>query len=479
MTQIVSENSKRSIKIISNDIRAFEVQFVRQDGTLSEKCLVMGADADVHVQLFPGFYTLRIKHLSDTPTNPISDFVEVSDETNEIDLSNMFTQQFEDSKIRSTHALQTSELKKAIRPSLLRSIRSMQSAQSKTLRRESSSSTKSSRSNLGTSVLINNEEHSPTLSPDAIRTEKGLDYEVGLSQNTISRDVGWLDAEDIDVQLKTDTIGSLEFEIHDKNSFHTAEFHKLRRVRLTLAIEGRPAIRTPLPLFTNGIRVLISPFYVNNVPDAVIRIEAIDAKAQALVSALSGADKDEARAIVEWTSESISSASMELLLHKKRDLWSATVAALLLAKTYQLQPVAKWAYNLQELAPHISDASVAAAWARASDDEGNLEVAERQTLGYLKKSRKIGSPTLKITHTIALELLNAIRGSSEDPKLRDEARNEMSIWVRRAKNRLFKGPYIMWEQAGFKLHSGKLPKERYLRVASGSLSQKGFHSTLR
>ncbi|MGJ8530350.1 hypothetical protein [Maritalea sp.] len=67
---------------------------------------------------------------------------------------------------------------------------------------------------------------------------------------------------------------------------------------------------------------------------------------------------------------------MDVLLYKKRDLWAATVAALLLAKTYQLKDVAQWAYNLEKYAPHISDAAVAAAWARASDDSIDLDIAE-------------------------------------------------------------------------------------------------------
>ena len=197
-----------------------------------------------------------------------------------------------------------------------------------------------------------------------------------------------------------------------------------------------------------------------------------------MVAAISELGKDDARSIVNWKTGEDGDGAVEILLHKKKDLWAATVAALLLAKTYQLKDVAQWAYNLERLAPHISDAAVTAAWARATDESIGLDMAERKTLNHLKKSRLIGAPTFKVTHSIALELLNAIRGTSSDAKRRDEARREMSIWIKRAQRRLFKGPYIMWEQAGSHLQQGRLPSQRYLRIAKGELTQDGFHTIL-
>ena len=458
-----------------DDARAFKIQLVRKDGKDSDRCIVMGRAEPGRVNLSTGSYLLRLEQLSDGPTQPITKQIEITDETANLNLSYMFPAILDGIADQPITSPRMSEMKQAVRQSRIGPKRSKESNQLRAFEVNFDGS-QSSRTPSGLKFESLDRVITKELAIGLSPLRKGLNFEIGLSHNPVSRDIGWLAAEGVNIQFEASSEGTLKLKIEDCSVYDRNGSENHRRIRLTLAIEGRPAIRTPLPLFSGGVLVSIAPLWINDESDALIRIEAIDPKKQALVAALSELNGDEARSIINWTAGEEGDAAMKVLLHKKKDLWAATVAALLLAKTYRLKEVAQWAYNLESFAPHISDAAVAAAWARASDEALDLDLAESKTLRHLKKSRKIGAPTFQITHSIALELLNAIRGTSSDSKRREEARNEMSIWVRRARSRLFKSPYIMWEQAGSQLQKGRLPKQRYLRIAKGRLNQNGFET---
>lgn len=467
--ETVSDQERNTINITLDDPRAFQIQFVRNDGKDSDRCVIMGQAEPGRVSLSPGRYSLRMEPLSDVPTQAITQTILIEPDTESLNLTNLFPAVFDSVAYQPITSARVGEMKQAIRQSRIRLLRS-EGPQSRSAF-EARFDDASSGEKEPTLKLQSFDQASGTGATLRSESAEVLSFDVGLSDNPAHDDVGWLAADGLSIHTEVSAEGSLRLKIEDITKTK-------RRVRLTLAIQGRPAIRTPLPLFAGGLNVSIAPLWINGEVDALIRIEAASPKKQALVAALSELGQEDARSIVNWTAGEQGDAAMEVLLHKTQDLWAATVAALLLAKTYQLKDVTNWAYNLENLAPHISDAAVAAAWARAADESIDVEHAEEKTLGHLRTSRKIGAPTFKITHSIALELLNAIRGSSSDAKRREQARHEMAIWVRRAQHRLFKGPYIMWEQAGRQLQNGKLPNERYLRVARGELTASGFENRL-
>ena len=465
----ISESDRNTIDITLDDPRAFKVLFVRSDGKDSDRCVVMGQADPSRVSLSPGTYTLRMEPLSDGPTQAITQAIDIEEETANLNLTNLFPAVFDSVAYQPITSARVGEMKQALRQSRIRSQRSLAPEPESAIDAHFDEPVERAQEPiLKLQSLDQASAASITLRSDP---NEALSFDVGLSHNWVQDEAGWLAADDLEIATEVSSEGTLQLRIEDLGL-------NKRRVRLTLAIQGRPAIRTPLPLFAGGLSVSIAPLWINGDVDALVRIEAESPKKQALVAALSELGRDDARSVLNWTAGEQGEAAMDVLLHKKQDLWAATVAALLLARTYQLNEVTNWAYNLESFAPHISDASVAAAWARAADPSIDVELAEEKTLDHLKMSRKIGAPTFKITHSIALELLNAIRGSSPDPKRREQARHEMAIWVRRAQHRLFKGPYIMWEQAGRQLQKGRLPNERYLRVARGKLTASGFENRL-
>lgn len=436
---------------MQGDLTAYEIRLLRMDGRDGADTVVMGSSlTPAAVEVSPGRYSARLRSLTAAAAPVIQQDLEITAQTKQLDLTDLLASS-------RTLALglrppQPFEYRAAMRQSALRP-----SSDDRKLSVETYFSA-SLRPNLDFGKPIGLVELSDR-------------FEIGISANDPGDERGWLPVSDVQVHaLDLMPDGSLSIQLH-------GDARRRRRVRLTLAIAGRPAIRVPLPMFAEGCRILISPLEVDGRADALVRIEAVDPRKQTLVAALRRLDPDEALSMLRWASPDEGApldTAMNILLHKHQDVWAATVAALVLGRSFRLDKVADWAFNLERLSPHIGDAGVAAAWAQATDRTLAPDAREASVLDRLIRARRIGMPAFKATQGMALELLNAIRGTSKDAAIRASARHELDIWTRRAGHRLFEGPYFIWEQAGQSLRRGTLPEDRYCRIAVGRLTERSF-----
>lgn len=241
------------------------------------------------------------------------------------------------------------------------------------------------------------------------------------------------------------------------------------RARLTIGLEGVPAIRVPLPIFAGGSTVEIRPIAMGGQVDFSVEIRAADDRVQALVAALAELPGEDALKILTWNANARLDDAIMILAEKRRDLWAATAAALLLVRTRRIEEVAQWPINLARLAPHIPDAGVAAAWARATKGSGGRVQTERQVMRHLQRGLGVGAPTFSVANSLALEMLSTLRNTASDPEIRHAAQDLYVRTARRSRYKLYRGPYMLWEQSGANLQSGRLVGPRYLELARGRI----------
>lgn len=241
------------------------------------------------------------------------------------------------------------------------------------------------------------------------------------------------------------------------------------RARMTISIAGVPAIRIPIPMYAAGTVIEMRPIRTGEQLDFSIEITASDPRVQALVAALTELPGDEALKVLRWNADTGTSAAIQILADKRQDLWAATAAALLLVRTRQLEEVADWLQNLARLAPQIPDASIAAAWSTAAKASGGRRRTEKAVLAHLRRGLSIGAPTLSVANSLALEMLNALQQSAISNDVRLSARDLYVRVARRSRYRIYRGPYMLWEQPGERLQSGRLAGSRYLTLVHGDL----------
>lgn len=446
---------RQRVEILLQGDAAYEVKMSRTDGRDGAETVVMGhSRAPAVVELSAGHYVARMRSLTEVAGRVFRQDLEITPQTERLDLKDLLN-------------LVPEAPSAPRRPQLFE----YRAAMRLSARRPSSDAGMVSQE-ARLKATIN-----PALDFQVPRAMEAWTvdgrFEIGISANDPQNARGWLPAADIDIVAR-DILsdGTLSIQIRAEGGNWNRQ-----RLRLTLAISGHPAIRIPLPMFIEGCRILISAFEVDGVADALIRLEAVDPRKQTLVAALHRLDPEEAISMLQWSSSTEGASlkdAVKFLFEKYEDAWAATVAALILARSFRIAEVRKWALNLERITPHINDAGVAAAWARATNCKMKSDKRDEAVLEHLIRARKIGMPTFKATHGMALELLNALRGTSKDATIRSKARYEQSIWTRRAEYRLFEGPYSIWEQPGPNLRSGSLPEDRYRRVALGTVTKEGF-----
>ncbi len=239
------------------------------------------------------------------------------------------------------------------------------------------------------------------------------------------------------------------------------------RVRMTVGIAGIPAIRIPIPVYAEGSIIEVRPVRIGDQPDFAVDIRAIDDRVQALVAGLTELSGEDALKILRWNAESQIDDAIRILAEKQRDLWAATAAALLLVKTRRLEGVEQWPLNLSRLAPHIADAAIAAAWARAARGTGGRRRTEQSVMKFLSQGLSVGAPTFSVGNSLALEMLNVLRNSAQDREIQSAARDAYVRLARRSRYKIYRGPYMLWEQTGNQLQSGRLLGPRYLELVRG------------
>ena len=185
MIDTVSNQYRQSINVKLDDPRAFELQFMRKDGKDSARCIIMGQEKPANVLLSPGSYTLRLRHLSDAPTRPVTKSMKITNRTAILNLSDMFPSVFDGVVYQPITAPHIGEMKQAIRQSRVRAKRSLEPFISSAFERNFNN------------PQVNQIEPSikfESLEQASERGHDALKFEVGLSHNPASRDIGWADS---------------------------------------------------------------------------------------------------------------------------------------------------------------------------------------------------------------------------------------------------------------------------------------------
>ncbi|MGB3625797.1 MAG: hypothetical protein WA989_08210, partial [Henriciella sp.] len=169
------------------------------------------------------------------------------------------------------------------------------------------------------------------------KPEEILNFALGWSEDEIDDERGWKPGTGLLFKEVHEEPGCLSFEVRSRHGAGQGVEDRQRRSRLTLSIEGRPAIRVPLALFTDGLRMSFRPFLLSSSLDALLKMEALSPQVEALVGALGSLSEEEAQSVLRWSSEEQTDIAIFFLAQKKRDFWAATVAALLLTRDRRIR----------------------------------------------------------------------------------------------------------------------------------------------
>lgn len=298
-------------------------------------------------------------------------------------------------------------------------------------------------------------------------------FAIGLSESIPTEGkTGWLPPADLAVDLAAEASpGVIAITIRD-----TRPEPRKARLRLNVSVAGLPTVRAPLPLFREGITVRISPLLRETGADFLIELIAVEHRVEALVVALKRLSDTDALATLDWASRSGRDDAITILADKKNDLWAASAAALILARSGNIANRLHWFKNLTNWAPHISDAPIAFAGALAVEGEDETAALEREILALLQRSDDIGTPNFVAAHRLALDLLDGLRSAAKDADVRRAAHELYMRRTRSSRKRTYESAYMIWEHLNEgQLRKGELPAERYLRVASGRLGHYGFN----
>lgn len=285
--------------------------------------------------------------------------------------------------------------------------------------------------------------HAPTeFAPSVARATSAMSrrLQVCLSErDSTDQESPWRPIEYADTRCTQFSARSVTWAIH---TFARAPTNELS-TRLQVLIDDVPVYYALVPMFRAGVRAIVT---LADAPDQspTLRFEALDAKVQSMVAALSELPLSYAKPVLEWAAAGPIDSVVEQFVSKQQDIWAATAASLLLARSNNAKGQAGWIYNLADRSPHICDAGVAAAWARASDG-GDPELMERETLNYLVRARQASKPTFRATYSLALELLTALQTPSDNEQLGSkDAAAELTLWSRLGDTRLPSKPYALW-----------------------------------
>lgn len=295
-------------------------------------------------------------------------------------------------------------------------------------------------------------------------------FDIALSEDAAPGSTGgWRAPKDIAVTARLEADKQLVIGIRDAEE----DRPRRTRLRLSVAVQDRPALRIPIPLFRDGLEVRLRLSADPGASDVAVEVVAVDERVQGLVVALGDLAADEALSVLRWASGGAEQA-VAFLADKQRDPWAAVAAAVALARIGRLEEVADWAQNLARAASHAADAHIVAAWATVGFGAGAVADLERQAVAQLARARRTGAPTFSVGNSLGLEILNTLRTTAADARVRRAASEEYARAKARSRHRVFRSPYMIWEQAGERLQGGRLVGARYLSVARGRLQEGTF-----
>ena len=221
----------------------------------------------------------------------------------------------------------------------------------------------------------------------------------------------------------------------------------------------RVADRLPLlvitPVFAGGTQVSIA----RRGTDPIIEVRPNDPALRSAIAALSEADQDEAIPVLDWLVRQTDGAPSVF--------WDKVVTALLEIHCHKQVQEASHAFYWQQ------DAAIIKAWAKAADADEPTDELEQYILSALVKSHDTGGPIFSYSYTLALALLEALRGTAQNPTVRERAATEMAHWTARGDHRMLEGPFTIYEDDGT-LDRPYAEIASWQSLATGTVADDGF-----
>lgn len=222
------------------------------------------------------------------------------------------------------------------------------------------------------------------------------------------------------------------------------------RWRLTIAIGGRGPWRVPLPLFRGGLQIAVSPVVSPTGPDVGLTLSPADPVKAALVASLhrmfggSATEVVRAAASAGVPGTTPVASAVDVLSDRLDDPWAAAAAALLMARSGEIDKVEAGARRLYSRFPWLPDVAVVVAWADAGAKGPRGEVEARCFEG-IKKARIQGATYFIAADALVTDMLTGLSMAAADDNLRKAAREELGVWTRRSRRRMHSGPFLSWE----------------------------------
>lgn len=239
--------------------------------------------------------------------------------------------------------------------------------------------------------------------------------------------------------------------------------------RLTAAVRGDPRWRMRIPLFNGGLQVALTPTVTPNGPDLGVSIAPRNAGRAALLSNLESMFLGSATEVIRSSLPAFRDSSgsgddlIAPLVEVGEDPWTITAAALLLARTEELIPMAASTRSFAKKWTWLPDLSVLLAWIAARDEQLDREKREQACLTLLKNV--LGRPYFAATQILGQDLLTglALGGS---PFIRSGAAAELDRWGRLSSRQIPTGAYLAAEDG--RLAKGvELSRRNYDTFATG------------
>lgn len=255
-----------------------------------------------------------------------------------------------------------------------------------------------------------------------------------------------------------------------------------RRYRLTLALEGRSAVRLPTPLYRGGLTVFLKEIGADD-PQSMRNTEPGSSQDAARNLMIGAVAKDPwVQTLVGALDEDLAAAT-QLAERAQRtgdghgwlsddDPWAGVVSALLITRSGLIERWREPFVAFCRANDWCAETHILLALAGISDTV-DQEERDAACLAHLTAADKVGAPTFYFAETLAARLLKSLWYTASDKAVQAQARDAYRRRLTRQSRRLRAGPYFAWEQAGSDLQSGRLPGDRYLVLLEGRMERAG------
>ena len=224
---------------------------------------------------------------------------------------------------------------------------------------------------------------------------------------------------------------------------------------LRLQVADRLPLMAVVPVFGGGTRISIT----HRGTDPIVETFPAAPALRSAIVALSEVDRKEAVPVLEWLTRQAGGG--------RTLFWDRVIIALL--AIHCRMPMQEYADTFFE----VQDAGVIKAWSRARHSDAAIGDTEAYVLSALKKAHQTGGPAFRQSYTLALALLEALRGTAQDRMVRKNAVTEMALWTTWGDRRVSDGPFTVYEDDGT-LGPPYANIASWDALASGTVTDGGF-----